>query len=80
MAPMSSRTLCGVPWRSMPSTRAPFSAAEIMAGMPPVPMPTTSTSVSMVSVMSASPMTGGAPSQEGPPKSPALGLVGSAAA
>ena len=39
-----------------------------------------STSVSMVSAMSASSMTGGAPSQEGPPKSPVLGLAGSAVA
>ncbi len=80
MAPMSSRTFFGVPWRSMPSTFAPFSAAEIMAGMPPVPMPTTSTSVSTVSAMAPSGISGGRPSQEGPPKSPVRGLAGSSAA
>ena len=80
MAPMSSRTFFGVPWRSMPSTFAPFSAAEIMAGIPPVPMPTTSTSVSTVSVMSLSSTTGGAPSHDGPPNSPTRGSAGVSAA
>ena len=67
MAPRSSRGVAMALICSMPSTFAPFSAAEMTAGRPPVRHPTTTTSTSMVSVMLASSMAGASPNQEGVP-------------
>ncbi len=80
MAPMSSRGFATLDTRSMPSTRAPFSAAEMMAGSPPVRQPTTNTSTSSVSAISASGTSGADPSQVGVPVSPTRALAGAAAA
>ena len=81
MAPMSSRGASTVGVRSMPSTFAPFSAAEMTAGRPAVRQPTTSTSVLMVSAMSRSATSGAWPSQLGVPGTwPALAFTGSSPA
>ena len=44
IAPRSSRTVPTLSRWSTPRTRAPFSAALMMAGTPAVPTPTTTTS------------------------------------
>ena len=52
-----------------------LSAAEMMAGMPPVRQPTTTTSVSMVSVIRDSSIWGASPSQLGPAGACVVGFL-----